>query len=97
VTVTDSVENQARKAALLPVRLAGARQPGDPADCYRVTPGEDWPEYWDPDLPGCGEAMGRAAWLSVSGPPQRVTRLQPGQAANTFRRYRAGTEIRAVT
>lgn len=97
MTATDSVENKARKAAQLAARLGGAQQPADPGNCYRVTPGEDWAEYWDPDLPGCAEAMGRAVWLSASGPAQHVTRLQPGCRPNTFRRYRNGTEIRVVT
>jgi hypothetical protein len=99
MTATNSVENQARKAALPAVQLAGAAQPSDPENCYRVTPGEDSPEYWDPYpyLVGCTAAIARAKWLSVSGPDQRVTRLEPGCAENTFRRYRRGTEIRAVT
>jgi hypothetical protein len=96
MTATNSVAEQERKRREPPARLPGARQPASPADCYAVEPGEDWPEYWDPDLPGCLAAMERALLLSLSGPPQKVTRHQPGRSPKTFRRYRAGTEIRTV-
>jgi hypothetical protein len=96
VTATTTAEIAELKRLRVPEQEPGTGEPADPADCYEITPGEDGPEYFDPDLPGCLAAIGRAAWLSVSRPPQHVTRHRPGTPPKTFRRYRGGRDISPV-
>jgi hypothetical protein len=97
MTATTTAEVAELKRSRVPEQPPGADAPGVPEDCYRIEPGEARPEYYDPDLPGCELAMIRAKFLSVSGPPQHVTRLRPGTPSRTFRWYRSGQDIRPVT
>jgi hypothetical protein len=101
MTATNTDETAERKRQRVPEQEPGADAPACPEDCYLVEPGETGTEYYDPGRNrghfGIELALVRAQFLSVYGPPQHVTRLQPGFPPKTFRWYRGGRDFSPVT
>jgi hypothetical protein len=97
---TNTAELAAQRPRRQAERPAGAPEPDDPGNHYKVDPGDGHPEYWAALPPGAGirnadTATARARMLSGSGPPQRVIRVTDG-TPKVIRRYQNGREIGPV-